>query len=93
MPACFIAILSCVITFVFPTFSVFEVVDHEYPFVFSVMSIMPSSQECILGWRTSPLPRLDQMVLSRLTGMMMSSEGPFFSIALERPTLSLHDWL
>jgi len=31
----------CVSSFVFPAFSVFKVVYHEHPFVFSVMPVMP----------------------------------------------------
>jgi len=35
-----IAKFLCVGSFVFPTFSVFKVVYHEYPFAVSVMSVM-----------------------------------------------------
>jgi len=61
-----IAQLLCVASLVFPPFSVFKVVFHEYPFAFfpSAMSAMPWSQERILWW---PYLSLDQKCLSRLT--------------------------
>jgi len=62
---------------VFPTFSVFKVVYHEHPFAFSpsAISVMPLSQEHILG-----LPYLRQ-IKSYYDGwliMITSSEGPPF---------------
>jgi len=41
---------------------------------------MPFSQERILGW-PHPLPKLDQMVLSRLAESDDVIRGPHFSIA------------
>jgi len=42
MPTCYIAQLLCVVSLVFPPFSVFKVLYHEHPFAFSpAMSVMP----------------------------------------------------
>jgi len=56
-----------------------KVVYHEYPFTFSVMSVIPYSQERILEWLTYPLPRLDQKV-------MTSSTASLFNLASSPPT-------
>jgi len=60
-----IAYFSCVANRVFLTFSVFKFVHHEHLFAFSpsAMSVIPYSQERILGW---PCLRLDKKCLSRL---------------------------
>jgi len=78
----------CVVSLVFPTFS-FKIVYHEYLCAFSVMLVVLQSQEHIYGWPAYPLPRLDQKVLSQLSSMMTSLEGPLFSPASGPPTLSL----
>jgi len=83
MPTCY-RLTLCVATFVFPTFSVFEVACHEHTFAFSVMSVMPHSQERILGWPAHPLPRLHQKVLQtlhRLTEYDDVTRSPLFSLA------------
>jgi len=38
MPACYRVTVA---SFVFPAFSVFKVVHHEYAFAFSAMSVIP----------------------------------------------------
>jgi len=47
MPTCYYLTFS----HVFPTFSVFKVVHHEHPFAFSpsAISVLPLSEEHILG--------------------------------------------
>ena len=75
MPTCYCLIFMCCQPCL-PNFHLFKVVYHEHPFAFSpsAMSVMPQSQEHILGW-----PYLRQIKsdyhgwLSRMT----SSEDPF----------------
>jgi len=71
-----------VLLFYLPSFQCFEVVHHEIPFVFSVMSAMPKFKVGlrIRGWPAYPFPRLDQKVLLRLTECDDVIRGP--------PTLS-----
>jgi len=67
----------CVVSLVFPTFSVFKVVYHEHPFALSLsaISVMPQSQEHILGW---PYLRQIKSYYHGWQSMKTSSEGPPF---------------
>jgi len=70
MPTCYCLIL-CVASLVFSTFSVYKVVYHEHPFAFSPISVMPQSQEHILGW-----PYLRQIKSDRLAEYDDVIRGP-----------------
>jgi len=71
--------VNCILKWNPVTKNVFKVVNYEYPFAFSVMSVMPQFQERILGWSAYPLPRLDQNVLSLLDEYYVVIRWPPFS--------------
>ena len=81
-----IAYLLFVASFVFPTFSVFKVVYDEYLFAFSVMSVIPQSQERILRWPPYLLLRLDQEGFWRLVGYPEVIRGPLVSALRRAPS-------
>jgi len=85
MPACYRLTLY-VASFVFPTFSVFKVVYHEYSCIFSYVNHDVVSG--LLGWLAFPFPRLDQKVLSRLVEYSDIIKGSFSALSRPSPTLS-----
>jgi len=71
-------------------FSVFLRLCIMNTFAFSVMSVIPQSQERTLGWSAYPFPRLDQNVLSRLAEYNDYMRGPLFSAFPRTPQPLVH---